>query len=187
MEVELLDGPGAAAAEDAILAVYAEAFAEPPYLKTAADVAANRRRFRSQVRKPTFRAALATTTAGGEPVAMAYGYPLSPATGWWARLITPVPEELSRETGSRTFGLIELAVRATWRRQGVARRLHDALLDGPEERVLLNARPDAAPAQAAYRSWGYRIVGRAHPWDGAALHDVMLKELHPHPTTTTRT
>ncbi|MFI7275088.1 GNAT family N-acetyltransferase [Streptomyces sp. NPDC049879] len=176
-QVVLLDGPGAAAAENAVIAVYAEAFAEPPYLKTAADVAANRRRFRSQTRKPTFRAAMATS-AEGEPVGIAYGFPLSPATGWWARLITPVPKEMSRETGSRTFGLIELAVRAPWRRQGVARCLHDALLDGPEERVLLNARPDALPAQAAYRSWGYRVVGQAHPWDGAALHDVMLRELH---------
>ncbi|MEV1008781.1 GNAT family N-acetyltransferase [Streptomyces sp. NPDC049881] len=159
------------------MGVYAEVFAEPPYLKTAADVAANRCRFRSQTRKPTFRAALATT-AEGEPVGIAYGFPLSPATGWWARLTTPVPEEMSRETGSRTFGLIELAVRAPWRRQGNARCLHDALLDGPEERVLLNARPDALPARAAYRSWGYRVVAQAHPWDGAALHDVMLRELH---------
>ncbi len=78
----------------------------------------------------------------------------------------------------RTFGLIELAVRAPWRRLGVARRLHEAVLaDATEERVLLNARPDVEAAQAAYRSWGYRKVGEAHPWDGAALHDVMVLDL----------
>lgn len=140
-------------------------------------MAANFRRFRSQTRKATFRAALARGR-DGEPVGIAYGYPLSPHTGWWDRLTTPVGEELRREDGRRTFGLFELAVRAPWRRLGVARRLHDAVLaDGTEERVLLNARPDVEAAQAAYRSWGYRKVGEAHPWPGAALHDVRVLDL----------
>ena len=177
VRIEALDGPGAAEAEDAIMEVYAEAFAEPPYNKTAADVATTTRRFRSQARKATFRAALARTESG-EPVGIAYGYPLGPATGWWGRLVTPVSEELSQESGRRTFGLIELAVRAPWRRHGVARRLHEAVLrNAPEERVLLNARPDVAAAQAAYRAWGYRKVGEARPWNGAALHDVLLLTL----------
>jgi ribosomal protein S18 acetylase RimI-like enzyme len=175
--VERMDGVSAARAEDAFTLVYAEAFAEPPYCKTSKDVEANFRRFRSQVRKVMFRAALARTS-DGEPVGIAYGYPLSPATGWWDRLTTPVPDELRREDGHRTFGLIELAVRSPWRRLGVARRLHEAVLaDATEKRVLLNARPDVEAAQAAYRSWGYLKVGEAHPWEGAALHDVILLDL----------
>ncbi|MCK7626256.1 GNAT family N-acetyltransferase [Streptomyces sp. RS10V-4] len=175
--VERLDGPAAARAEEAFTLVYAEAFAEPPYDKGSGDVDANFRRFRSQVRKATFRAALART-GDGEPVGIAYGYPLSPATGWWDRLTTPVSEGLRREDGHRTFGLMELAVRAPWRRRGVARRMHETLLAGAtEERVLLNARPDVPAAQAAYRSWGYRKVGEAHPWEGADLHDVMVLRL----------
>jgi len=177
--VERMDGSAAAATEDAFTRVYAEAFAEPPYNETPEGVVANFRRFRSQTRKATFRAALARTSTG-EPVGIAYGYPLGPGTGWWDRLITPASEELRREDGRRTFGLMELAVRAPWRRLGVARRMHDALLaDADEERVLLNARPDVAAAQAAYRSWGYRKVGEAHPWDGADLHDVMVLDLPP--------
>ncbi|MFD5556335.1 GNAT family N-acetyltransferase [Streptomyces sp. NPDC127068] len=141
-------------------------------------MSANSRRLLSQVRKPTFRAALART-ADGTPVGIAYGYPLSAGTGWWDRLTAPASTELRREDGTRTFGLIELAVRAPWRRRGVARRLHEAVLVGAvEERVLLNARPDVEAAQAAYRSWGYRKVGEAHPWAGAALHDVMVLALH---------
>ncbi|MFE9009903.1 hypothetical protein ACFYOY_49120, partial [Streptomyces sp. NPDC007875] len=50
----------------------------------------------------------------------AYRYPLSPSTGWWDRLTTPVDDELRRADGRRTFGLMELAVRAPWRRLGVA-------------------------------------------------------------------
>ncbi|AZM90333.1 GNAT family N-acetyltransferase [Streptomyces sp. W1SF4] len=174
--VETLDGQAAAHAEAAFRSVYAEAFAEPPYEETEADVSAAFRRFRSQTRKSTFVGALATHD--GEPIGMAYGYPLSPKTGWWDQLTEPVPEDMRREDGHRTFGLMELAVRAHWRRQGIARRLHDTLLaNSNAERVLLNVRPDSEPAVAAYRSWGYRKVGDAQPWPGAPLHDVMLLPL----------
>ncbi|MFI1331387.1 GNAT family N-acetyltransferase [Streptomyces sp. NPDC020845] len=175
--VERMDGPAAAQAEAEFRLVYAEVFAEEPYEETPDSVDASFRGFRSQVRRATFRGALARTI-GGEPVGIAYGYPLSPSTGWWDRLTTPVSDELRREDGRRTFGLMELAVRAPWRRLGVARRLHEAVLaETTVERVLLNARPDVAAAQAAYRSWGYRKVGEAHPWDGADLHDVMVLDL----------
>ncbi|MFI0736167.1 GNAT family N-acetyltransferase [Streptomyces sp. NPDC021225] len=175
--VERMDGSAAAQTEAEFRLVYAEVFAEEPYEETPESVHENFRRFRSQVRKATFRGALARTT-GGEPVGIAYGYPLSPSTGWWDRLTTPVSQELRREDGRRTFGLMELAVRAPWRRQHVALRLHQAVLaDTTAERVLLNARPDVEAAQAAYQSWGYRKVGEAHPWDGADLHDVMMLDL----------
>ncbi|GAB2815548.1 GNAT family N-acetyltransferase [Streptomyces daliensis] len=172
--VEALDGEGAARAEQDFRAVYAEVFAEPPYNETADGVASTFRRFRSQTRKPAFRGALARTK-DGEPVGMAFGYPLGSGTGWWGHLTEPVPEEMSREDGQRTFGLMEMAVRASWRRHGVARRLHEVLLaGGDEERALLNVHPASEAAQAAYRSWGYRKVGEARPWAGAEPHDVLL-------------
>ncbi len=174
---ERMDGSAAARAEDAFRLVYTEVFAEPPYNETADDVAATFRRFRSQIRKTTFRAALARTEHG-EPVGMAYGYPLGPNTGWWDQLTERVPDDMRREDGQRTFGLMELAVRGPWRRQGIARRLHATLLDGIEaERVLLNVHPDSKEASAAYRAWGYRKIGETRPWEGADLHDVMLLDL----------
>ncbi|MFD6973201.1 GNAT family N-acetyltransferase [Streptomyces sp. NPDC059979] len=177
VSVEQLDGPAAAEAENAFRLVYAEAFAEPPYDENESDVSAAFRRFRSQTRKAAFRSALARS-ADGRPVGIAYGYPLGPQTGWWDELTEPVSEEMRREDGRRTFGLMELAVRAPWRRQGVARRLHDCLLDGIDaERVLLNVHPKSPAAVATYRAWGYRKVGDARPWDGADLHDVMLLDL----------
>ncbi|WKU47117.1 GNAT family N-acetyltransferase [Streptomyces sp. VNUA116] len=175
--VELLDGAAAAGAEVAFRAVYASVFAEPPYNETEGDVAAAFRRFRSQTRRSAFRGALARTESG-DPVGLAFGYPLSARTRWWDQLVVPVPEETRREDGRRTFGLMEIAVCAPWRGQGIARRLHDAVLeDTRAERVLLNVRHDAVPAQAAYRSWGYRKVGEARPWEGAVLHDVMVLDL----------
>ncbi|SEE46031.1 Acetyltransferase (GNAT) family protein [Streptomyces sp. 2112.3] len=175
--VEPLDGPAAALSEAAFRLVYAEVFAKEPYEETPESVAATFRRFHSRVRKSTFRAALART-ADGEPVGIAYGYPLSSHTGRWDHLINPVLDELRREDGQRTFGLMEFAVRARWRRLGVGGRLHETLLaEGNEERVLLNALPEVQAAQAAYRAWGYRKVGEAHPWEIAPLHDVMVRQL----------
>ncbi|WP_406292242.1 GNAT family N-acetyltransferase [Embleya sp. NBC_00896] len=173
MSIEVHRGPAAAAFEDETSALYGAVFGQPPYDKTPAEVAANAARFRAQTKKATFRLALARDA--GTAVGIAYGYNLSPNTGWWDTLVEAVPEEVRRETGERTFGLIELAVLASYRRAGVGRDLHAAVLrGGTHERVLLNARPDAGPAQALYRSLGYRRVGTAYPWRGAALHDVLL-------------
>lgn len=70
---------------------------------------------------------------------------------------------------------MELAVRARWRGRGVARRLHEVLLDGVgAERVVLNVHPGSEAAQAAYRAWGCRKVGETRPWEGADPHDVMV-------------
>ncbi|MBM7437477.1 GNAT family N-acetyltransferase [Streptomyces sp. HB132] len=173
--VERMDGSAAARAEDAFRLIYAEAFAEPPYDETEEDVAAAFRRFPLQTRNRAFSAALARSE-DGEPVGMAYGYPLGPDTGWWDELTEPVPEDMRREDGHRTFGLMELAVRGPWRGRGVARRLHEELLDGiGAERVLLNVHPGSTAASAAYRAWGYSKIGEARPWGQSAdLHDVML-------------
>lgn len=177
--IERMDGPAAAQAGDAFRLIYAEVFAEPPYNETEGDVAAAFRRFPSQVRRHSFRAALART-GDGEPVGMAYGWPLAPDTDWWDELTEPVTDDMRREDGHRTFGLIELAVREPWRGQGIARRLHETLLDTIEaERVLLNVNSSSKAAAAAYRAWGYRKVGEARPWGkGVDLRDVMLLDLH---------
>ncbi|MEU7374142.1 GNAT family N-acetyltransferase [Streptomyces albidoflavus] len=126
---ERMDGAAAVRAASAFRLIYAEAFAGPPYFETGDAVAAAFRRFPRQAGSPGFRAALART-GDGEPVGMAYGHPVPADTSWWRELTVPVPEEVSREDGRRTFGLMELAVRERWRGHGVARRLHATLLDG---------------------------------------------------------
>ncbi|MFI9788515.1 GNAT family N-acetyltransferase [Kitasatospora sp. NPDC051984] len=180
VEVRVLDGEQTARLEDGLRQVFREAFAEPPYGETTpADVDRAFKRFRSQTRKAGFLAAIATAP-DGQVVGMAYGYPLAASTRWWDTLTTPVPDELRREDGKRTFGLFELAVRPAWRRQHVATRLHTALTEAvtnANERVMLNSRPEATAAQAAYRAWGYQYAGTAIPWEGAAPHHVLLLEL----------
>ncbi|MCX5405893.1 GNAT family N-acetyltransferase [Streptomyces sp. NBC_00335] len=182
LTTERMDGPAALRAADAFRLVYAEAFAEPPHNETEEEVADAFLHFPAQTRRPAFRAALARTP-DGEPAGVAYGWTLQPDAVWWDELTKPASAAMRREDGRRTFGLIELAVRGPWRGQGVARRLHTALLDGiTAERVLLKVHQEAGTASAAYRSWGYRKIGEARPPGADAgadtdLRDVMLLDL----------
>ncbi|MGR7003094.1 GNAT family N-acetyltransferase [Yinghuangia aomiensis] len=176
IRIARLDGPQAAEAEDAIRLVYAEAFAEPPYNKTPTDVDGNFRRFRSQTKKPHLPGRAGPDRGGRRTHRHRLRLRPERRYRWWDIVEPPVPHTMRSEDGHRTFGLMELAVRVPWRRQGIARKLHDTLLAdlGGAERVILNARPDAEPAQAAYRAWGYRTIGQGRPWAGAGIHRIML-------------
>ncbi|WBB64160.1 GNAT family N-acetyltransferase [Streptomyces sp. WMMC500] len=176
--VQRYDGPDAAGMCEAFLPAYREVYAEPPYREGPDDVAEFVEMFARQATRPGFRVALARD--GAELVGFTYGFCLPEDTGWWHNLLAPAPAEFTAESGWRTFAVIELAVRRPWRRGGVARRLHAALLAGlPVERVTLTVRPEpeAAPARAAYTRWGYRRVGRSQPGDDSPVYDAMVLDL----------
>ncbi|MEU1601828.1 GNAT family N-acetyltransferase [Micromonospora matsumotoense] len=134
-------------------------------------------RYRRQLSAHRQRAGwvLITATLGEELIGYVYGFPLAPDTRWWDGIEEPVPAGFIDEDGQRTFAICELLVLAAWRRQGVARALHDDLLGSrQEERMTLLARPDNGPAQAAYRAWGWQTVTRLRPgWPDAPLFDVL--------------
>jgi len=117
---------------------------------------------------------------GDLPVGYTFGYPLPPDTGWWKAMEEETTAEFAAETGQRTLAIVELAVRAGWRRQGVAARLHAHLHEGlGVERVTLAMRPDpeAAPAHATYTAWGYRQVGHWQPAHDEPVSHIMLLTL----------
>jgi ribosomal protein S18 acetylase RimI-like enzyme len=152
MTFQLLDGAQAAEHAAELQALHAEVYADD-------DAGRFADRFRVQRRQPGF--VLAEARSGGYLVGYAAGMPLRPATSWWRGLTAPLPEEITAEHPGRTFALVDLLVRAAWRRQGVARTLHDLILaDRPEERATVTVLPDATAAQHALRSWGWRRVGR---------------------------
>lgn len=176
VEYALTRGEAALLMLDEIAPVIAAAFAQPPYNEARSADSPALARFEKQVRQPGF--ALATAHVDKQVVGLAFGYTLSSTTGWWRSVLEPVDTETSREDGARTFGLFEMAVLPDWQRQGIAAGLHRKLLEGRrEERVVLNVRPDAAAAQAAYAAWGYRRVTSTIPWDGAPVYDVLVLDL----------
>jgi Acetyltransferase (GNAT) family len=173
---ELLDGAQAGAHEADLQALHAEVYADPPYTRDE-DPAEFARRFRVQRRQPGF--ALAEARSGGYLVGYAAGMPLRPSTSWWRDLTTPLPDEVTTEHPGRTFALVDLVVRAPWRRQHIGQALHDLILGGrTEERATLAVLPAAAPAQNAFQSWGWRKVARrreAAP--GSPVSDILVTSL----------
>lgn len=155
--------------------VYAEVYAEPPYLEGPSDVADFVAGWPRRCSYPGFRLVVARDQ--DTPEGFTFGHPLPDGTGWWSGLLDPAGDGVTAEWPGRTFAIIELAVRATARRSGVARDLVAHLLEGrTEERVTLLVRPEAEaePARAAYRSWGYEVVGQLRPYEGAPVYDAML-------------
>jgi ribosomal protein S18 acetylase RimI-like enzyme len=171
----LLDGGGAADRDADLMALAGEVYGNAG--DPAAVAEARARRARVWRRQPGF--ALAEARHGGFLVGYASGMPLRPSTSWWRDLTTPLPPEVTAEHPGRTFALTELLVRASWRRQGIGRELHELMLDGrPEERATLTVPPGAGAAQAAFRSWGWRKVARARAEGTAAtVVDVLVLSL----------
>ena len=172
-----LDGPAAARHADEFVTLAAEVYGDPPYGWGEAEAAQHARQFAVQARQPGF--VLAQARHGGYLVGYASGLPLRSATSWWRHLTTPLPADVTTEYPGRTFALADLAVRAAWRRQGVATALYHLVLAGrPEERATLTVLPAAGPAQSACQNWGWRKIARTRdPAAGSPVLDVLVLTL----------
>ena len=172
----VLGGAEAAGHADDLQALHAEVYAGSPRDRDG-EAARFAERFRVERRQPGY--VLAEARRGGYLVGYASGYPLRPSTSWWRHLTTAVAEEVTAEHPGRTFTLSELLVRAPWRRQGIGAALHGLVLrDRPEERATLTVPPAAAPAQAAFRAWGWRRVARTRDAGaGSSVCDVLVRTL----------
>lgn len=169
------DAEGARTIVDSLVCVFAEIYAykaDDPFFM----VERFRERFMIHTSRPRYE--LVTAMSENALVGYIYGVPLPAETGWWNGLLDPVPPEQVSETGNRTFALNELMVRANWRRRGIARRLHTALMENrPEERAALLVEPGNTPARSAYLAWGWRSVGRLQPFPDAPVYDAMMLDL----------
>jgi ribosomal protein S18 acetylase RimI-like enzyme len=177
-ELRLDTGPSALLLLDDILPTYADVYAEPPYSEGPDDVADFAASWERRVSSPGFR--LVRALLDDSVVGFTFGHRLAPTTAWWDGAVTPLPPDVTSERPGRTFAIIELAVRAWCRRQGIGRLMHDLLLDDAgAERVTLLVRPEpeARPARAAYESWGYRQVGKVRPGSDLPTYNALLRAL----------
>jgi ribosomal protein S18 acetylase RimI-like enzyme len=142
-------------------------------------------RFRVHIRQPGF--VLVAARSGGYLIGYAAGMPLRTSTSWWRQLTTPLPEQVTAEYPGRTFALVELLVRGSWRRRGIGRSLHDLILTGrPEERATVVVSPTAAAAQAAFQNWGWHKVARASNRAGLPASDVLVTAIPEDPESLRR-
>jgi len=176
MSFDLLDGSRAASHAAEVEALQAEVYAGLPGGRADAGVQFAGE-FRVQARQPGF--VLAEARSGGYLIGCAAGMPLRTSTSWWRNLTSALPEDVIAEHPGRTFALAELLVRASWRRQGIGRYLHDLILDGrTEERATLVVPPAAAAAQNAFQHWGWHKVARTRgAGPGSPASDVLVISL----------
>ncbi|MBB5911718.1 ribosomal protein S18 acetylase RimI-like enzyme [Nocardia transvalensis] len=115
----------------------------------------------------------------GEPIGQAWGWPLTSGTHWWdgLQLDDGDPTAFTAETGVRTFALSEIMVRKAFTGRGIARALHDELLDSrSEQRATLLVRPDNRRAYATYLRWGWHRIGVLKPdWPNAPQFDALVR------------
>lgn len=170
-------GPDTGPAQfEVVRELYAEIYAEPPYLVGPPEVRDFAAGLRRRVTEPDFRLVVARWAK--EAVGFAFGVQLEPRTRWWDGALTPLSTEFTTERPGRTFAILEIGVRRPYRGQGVARRMHAELVAGlTEERVTLLVLPDAPAPRQAYHSWGYRPVGRIRLGPGGPVYDAMVKPL----------
>jgi hypothetical protein len=178
--LEMHNGERAISHLDELRALYQEVYAEPPYEWGDEHASLFVERFQTQCCQDGF--ALVEARDQHDLAGIAFGLtvkPVSGSSGWWSNLTSSLPAEVTAEWPGRTFAIVEMLVRAPWRRQHIAQAMHDLLLkDRPEERAMLTALPAAEPAQAAYRKWGWRKVAqKRNPLPGSPLFDVLVKPL----------
>lgn len=171
VDVEVVGAEDASALTEEVCAVYQASHEAPPNCEGPVDFARQRRSFLEVIEEDGF--ALAVARLEGRVVGFAYGSLLTPDDRWF---LERLPDGVADQRGTRTFGLWELGVLPELRRQGIGRRLHDAVLDGrPAERATLACESRLIDNLRLYTSWGWRRAGRTGAENDA--YDILVLPL----------
>ncbi|MDT0546920.1 GNAT family N-acetyltransferase [Streptomyces lonegramiae] len=160
---------------DDLVGIYKECWAHKLHLPHYAPETFGERLHRHAA-EPGWEAVVAYDS--GEPIGYLYANRLTGADDRWWRRTRPEPEPAIARAS--TVAVKEMMVRRQWRGQGLARRLHDALLAGrPEAQVTLMVNPlnQDGKVQALYASWGYAAVGTARSSPEAPVLTVMARSV----------
>ncbi len=176
LSLSRLDGRAADDRREALADVYEEAYAE------RLDGAFRSRtafldRLAAYVQRPGFE--LVSAIEDHEIVGYIFGFGIAPSGTWWGGFCGEVPQEVREPTKQgQVFAISELMVRPAWRRRGIARLLHDNLLEGRRE-ILATILVDPAntPARTAYYSWGWKKIGDIQPFENSPIFESLAKFL----------
>ncbi|MCL6298650.1 GNAT family N-acetyltransferase [Streptomyces kronopolitis] len=157
-----------------LLGVYADVRADLLHLPNYA-VAAFAERLDRHSEEPGWVAVLAYEQE--QPIGYAYANIVDSGDRWWKR-VTPAPP--AEYTGRHALALKEIGVRIPWRGTGIARRIHDALLAGRNERyvsLMVNPLAGDGKVHRLYESWGYEDLGQSQPSPASPVLTAMVRAI----------
>jgi GNAT superfamily N-acetyltransferase len=164
------DGSGVAAMAPALGDLYAQVYAEPPYLEGSEQVERFRAGLPEDAKRPGFT--LIAATDAQELVGAAYGWTM-PAGVWWSKADEKPPAEIVH---ADKFAVMEWIVSPDRRGEGIGATLIGHLLAARPERFATLASDPRSAARAIYDRAGWLKVGQTWlPW-GPKM-DLLLLEL----------
>lgn len=160
MNCPLAPMPMTGSAFEAVIDAYLAAFAVPPARPQARAEA--EAMFLKHAGYPGWRG-LVALAGDGEVLGFAYGYASTPGQFYHSKLEAALGPELSEWWLGDCFEFVELGVIPRARRQGIAGRLHDALLQGlPHRTAVVTTWVSNTPARTLYASRGWQVL--LEPW-----------------------
>ncbi len=138
--------------------LYHAVFSLPPFLGTEEESRSQQAYYIDMLARPGFH--LVTARHHADYVGFAYGYPLPRDTQWWNGISEELPDEFTKETGTRTFVIIDFGVLPDYRGKGIGKAIHDTILTSSgAQRATLTVQPKAKETQAIYEHWAWRKIG----------------------------
>ena len=148
-----LDGPGAAAVREQLVAVYRGGHGAAPFFKTEVETGWFAEELAGELDEAGYRCWVATED--GRVVGFAYGFPRPeiPSEGWYGLVREVVGPAAAERWLAGQLAVVWIAVHPDHRGKGLGRRLLERLLAeaGTERTWLITHDPDT-PARALYRS-----------------------------------
>ncbi len=139
------------------IAVYAEAFAQPPYSDPDRGREIRERLRETHCKRPGFQL-LVACTAPDRVVGMAYGYHGSNGQWWHDTVAKSLDPFLAKEWLGDSYELVELAVHPAAQRNGIGGELVQILLGSRHERTcVLSTRTDSE-AHVLYSRLGFELI-----------------------------
>lgn len=141
-------------------ALYATAFAQPPYHEDAEQAAAfTERVLRYAAQRDGFRFATARGD-DGRLAGLALAVLARPGDWWRDKAAAALPDaDAARWLGELCLEVVHLAVDPATARRGIGTRVLDALISGrPAPTGVLSVHPDARPARQLYLRQGWTLL-----------------------------
>ncbi len=167
-----------------VVAVYAAAFAPPPYNRTRAQVSGFAATVVRHAPRPGWHG-FASLDGGGEMTGFTYGY-TSQRGQWWHDQVRRALGPAAHHWLTDAFEYVELAVRPDHQGRGLGRGLHDALMGAHHlPRAVLTTLDAPTPGYSLYRSAGWQVIASGFRFERTTIDYLVMGREGPADATPT--